>query len=163
VSLFDTTLTTLERSLDARLLRHNVLAGNLANANTPGYVPRDVDFAAAMRRSLAPADPAAPGAPAPRVDPGSIHLASFDPRGAASIRAASADLPLSLADGASEGGLGSPIVAAQGAGAGLDGNAVDVDRALTAVAENAIQYNASARAAGKKLAILRYAASDGTS
>ena len=53
--------------------------------------------------------------------------------------------------------------ASAGTGAGLDGNSVDVDRALTAVAENAIQYNAAARAAQKKLAILRYAASDGTS
>jgi len=165
VSLFDTTLTTLERALDARLLRHNVLAGNLANANTPGYLPRDVDFAAAMRRSLDPAGPAGPGLPPParEVAPDAINLASFAPRGAAPIRAASADLPLDLADGSAGGALGSPIVTAPGAGAGLDGNAVDVDRALTAVAENAIQYNASARAASKKLAILRYAASDGTS
>ncbi|HET9599373.1 MAG TPA: flagellar basal body protein [Anaeromyxobacteraceae bacterium] len=161
MSIFDPTLQTLERALDARLLRHNVLAGNLANANTPGYVPRDVDFGAAMRRSLeAPGRPAP--APAPAADPGSALFASFDPRGAAPVRAASADLPLSLADGSADGALGSPIVAAPGAAAGLDGNAVDVDRALTAVAENAIQYGASARAAQKKLAILRYAASDGT-
>ena len=51
MKIFDRTLGTLERALDARLLRHNVLAGNLANADTPGFVPRDVDFAAAMRES----------------------------------------------------------------------------------------------------------------
>jgi flagellar basal-body rod protein FlgB len=55
----------------------------------------------------------------------------------------------------------SPIVTAQGAGAGLDGNAVDLDRTLASIAENTIQYGASAKAAGKKLAILRYVASDG--
>ncbi len=38
---------------------------------------------------------------------------------------------------------------------------MDVDRALVAVAENALQYGAAARAAGKKLALLRYVASDG--
>jgi flagellar basal-body rod protein FlgB len=163
VSIFDPTLQTLERALDARLLRHNVLAGNLANANTPGYVPREVDFAAAMRRSLDAPERRAPGTPPPAAeDHGGLLLASFDPRGAAPVRATSADLPLSLADASADGALGSPIVAASGAGAGLDGNAVDVDRALTAVAENAIQYGASARAAQKKLAILRYAASDGT-
>jgi flagellar basal-body rod protein FlgB len=59
VKIFDGTLSTLERSLDARLTRHEVLAGNLANANTPGFTPRDVDFAAAM----AAASPGAPGAP----------------------------------------------------------------------------------------------------
>ena len=159
MSLFDPTLKTLERALDARLLRHNVLAGNLANANTPGFIPRDIDFEAAMRRSL---QPAAPGAPSPAPGAGGILLASFDPRGGAPLRATSADLPLSLSDTSAEGGLGSPIVAAPSTGAGLDGNAVDVDRALSALAENAIQYGASARAAQKKLAMLRYAASDGT-
>jgi flagellar basal-body rod protein FlgB len=163
VSLFDPTLKTLEHALDARLLRHNVLAGNLANANTPGYVPRELDFAAAMRRSLEPLAPAAPGAPAPTPGAGGILLASFDPRGGTPLRAASPDLSLSLPDASAEGVLGSPVVAAQGTGAGLDGNAVDVDRALSALAENAIQYGASARATQKKLAILRYAASDGTS
>jgi flagellar basal-body rod protein FlgB len=152
MSLFDPTLRTLERALDARLLRHNVLAGNLANAETPGYVPREVDFAAAMRQGLADPEPA----PA-RPEPGSVTLAAFHPRGSPLSR----DLPLALADASAGNALGSPVVAGSGAGAGLDGNAVDVDRALTAVAENAIQYGAAARAAQKKLALLRYAASDG--
>jgi flagellar basal-body rod protein FlgB len=153
VKIFDPTLATLERALDARLLRHNVLAGNLANADTPGFVPREVDFAAAMRQGTEALDrtPLVPRAP--------LDLAS-----AGHLVAGGGDLPLSAAGAAdppAPGAPGSPVVAAQGAGAGLDGNAVDVDRALAAVAENAIQYNAAARAAGKKLAILRYVASDG--
>ncbi len=48
-----------------------------------------------------------------------------------------------------------------GAAPGLDGNAVDLDRTTAAIAENALQYGAAAKAAGKKLAILRYVASDG--
>jgi flagellar basal-body rod protein FlgB len=133
VKLFDPTLETLQRSLDARMLRHDVLAGNLANANTPGFVPRDVDFAAAMAR----APGAAPDAPT-----------------------ASGDIPLAAAG--TKVGAGSPVVAVRGAEAGLDGNGVDVDRTLAAVAENAIQYGAAARAVQKKLALLRYAASDGS-
>lgn len=141
MKLFDRTLDTLERALDARLLRHNVLAGNLANADTPGFVPRDVDFGAAMAQAGARTAP--PGSPAMADAP---------------------TLPLEAA------GLGAPpmaspghpaVVAAQGTTPGIDGNAVDVDRALAAIAENAIQYGAAARAAGKKLAILRYVASDG--
>jgi flagellar basal-body rod protein FlgB len=149
VKIFDSTLGILERALDARLLRHNVLAGNLANADTPGFVPRDVDFAAAMRQ----------GAPepegAPPVPTRSLTLASAGH----AVEGRAGDIPLSAA---APGAVGSPVVAVQGAGAGLDGNAVDVDRALAAVAENAIQYGAAARAAQKKLAILRYAASDGS-
>ena len=47
------------------------------------------------------------------------------------------------------------------AGRMADGNAVDLDRAMVALAQNGLQYAASAKAAGKKLAILRYVASDG--
>ncbi len=54
-----------------------------------------------------------------------------------------------------------PLRAAVSAAPGLDGNGVDLDRTMAALAENALQYGASARAAGKKLAILRYVASDG--
>ncbi len=160
--IFDRTLGTLERALDARMLRHNVLAGNLANANTPGFVPRDVDFAAAMSEGAraAPEPPPARGGPA-----GPILLASYAPATSGTALEPAGDIPLSAAGSSAPGTLGSPVVASPGAstGAGLDGNAVDVDRALTAVAENAIQYSATARAAQKKLAILRYAASDGTS
>ena len=45
----------------------------------------------------------------------------------------------------------------------LDGNQVDLDRTMAGLAENSLQYGASAKAAGKKLAILRYVVSDGNS
>lgn len=44
---------------------------------------------------------------------------------------------------------------------GLDDNSVDLDRTMVAMAENGLQYGAAARAAGKKLAILKYVANDG--
>lgn len=44
---------------------------------------------------------------------------------------------------------------------GIDGNTVDVDKTMAALAENGMQYGAAARAASKKLAILRYVAGDG--
>ena len=43
----------------------------------------------------------------------------------------------------------------------FDGNGVDMDRTMAGMAENALQYSASAKAAGKKLAILRYAVDGG--
>jgi flagellar basal body rod protein FlgB len=43
----------------------------------------------------------------------------------------------------------------------LDGNRVDLDRTMAELATNGMQYNAGARVAGKKLAILRYVSSDG--
>jgi flagellar basal-body rod protein FlgB len=132
--VFDRTLAALERSLDVRLERQNVLAGNVANADTPGFVPRDVDFARAMAQAPMPA--AGPGGGA-----GGPTTGLDGPRAA----------PAS----------GVALCTAEGAAAGLDGNAVDLDRTMVALAQNALQYQASARAAGKKLAILRYVASDG--
>lgn len=133
MKIFDATLTTLERALDVRLARQAVLAGNVANADTPGFTPRELDFQAAMSAAAAPEAPAA--------------------------AARDGELPL-----AGAGGRSAPerfVVDEPGAAPGLDGNAVDLDRTMGAIAENAIQYGAAAKAAAKKLAILRYVASDG--
>lgn len=129
MKLFDQTLQLLERSLDTRLERHNVLASNLANADTPGFQPRDVDFATAMQNAAA-----------------EIESNAHEP--GTSLRRA----PL-------------PTVVGKmaGAAAGIDGNTVDADRTLVSLAENGLQYGASAKVAAKKLAILRYVASDGNS
>lgn len=113
MKLFDDTLTQLSNALDVRLYKQNVLAGNLANVDTPGYQPADVDFGKAME----------------------------------------------AADGKRD--LSSAMVEGQSEGAGLDGNGVDLDQTMVALAENGLQYGAVARTASKKLAILKYVANDG--
>ena len=50
--LFDTTQLALERTIQGAALRQTALAGNLANANTPGYQRVDVDFHSALGRAL---------------------------------------------------------------------------------------------------------------
>lgn len=40
-------------ALELRSARMGLIASNIANAATPGYKARDIDFAEAMRRSLA--------------------------------------------------------------------------------------------------------------
>ncbi len=44
MNLFDTTQLGLERAIGAAGMRQSTLAGNIANANTPGYKRRDLDF-----------------------------------------------------------------------------------------------------------------------
>lgn len=136
--VFDSTLSHLERALDVRLVRQNVLGANVANVDTPGFRPKDVDFAASMA-AIDGAGRSVDGVPAP----------SLSPAGEAESQQAgiaAKDLP---------------IVDVPAGGASFDGNTVDLDRTMVAMAENALQYGASARAAGKKLAILRYVVSDG--
>jgi flagellar basal-body rod protein FlgB len=139
MKLFDTTLDRLQASLDVRLARQNVLGGNLTNVDTPGYQPRELDFNAAMKARLAGAGVAAPSLPsAPSVE-GHLSVTTDDSR---------ADAPDRF------------VTVAEGQG-GLDGNGVDLDRTMIELSRNALLYGASTRSAGKKLAILRYVASDG--
>ncbi|HZN95158.1 MAG TPA: flagellar biosynthesis protein FlgB [Myxococcales bacterium] len=150
MSLFDSTLWTLERALDARLARHVTLAGNLANANTADFAPKEASFQATLRQAEAgsPAPPSAPPSPG--------HL---DLEGRLSVAAPEAPHPGAPPSSSTQ--TAPDIVAGEAATPGLDGNRVDPDRTLAAIAQNALQYGAAARAAGKKLAILRYVASDG--
>src|SRR3954470_1037898 len=50
--LFDTTQLGLERAISGAAQRQTALASNLANANTPGYKPKDVDFHSALRAAF---------------------------------------------------------------------------------------------------------------
>ena len=142
MKIFDTTLTRLQEALDVRLVEHNVLAGNVANVDTPGYRPKELDFSQAMA--------------AARTALGGQAMVATDGR------------HMGVAGGGEAGSQASSAAAAMvhdGAGTSpsIDGNQVDVDRTMAGLAENALQYGASARAAGKKLAILRYVISEGGS
>ncbi len=52
MDLFDTTQTALERAMSGTSARQAALAENLANANTPGYQRKDVDFQSALAAAL---------------------------------------------------------------------------------------------------------------
>jgi flagellar basal-body rod protein FlgB len=54
--LFDTTQLALERAIAGASQRHQALASNLANANTPGYQRVDVDFHSALTAALGQGD-----------------------------------------------------------------------------------------------------------
>jgi flagellar basal-body rod protein FlgB len=51
--LFDTTQLALERAIEGAGKRHEALASNLANANTPGYQRVDVDFHTSLAAAIA--------------------------------------------------------------------------------------------------------------
>lgn len=58
VSLIDPTQSALQRAIEGASMRQQLLAGNLANVNTPGYGRRDVDFHGALQQAMAAGDPA---------------------------------------------------------------------------------------------------------
>ena len=101
-----------------RSQRQQVLASNIANADTPNFKARDIDFASAlqgaMARSAAPAGQLAASAPA--------HFASAN----------QAD---TLPDG-------TPLLYRTPAQASVDNNTVDMDVERNQFADNALRYEA---------------------
>lgn len=52
MSILDPTQLTLMRAISGATLRNTVLANNIANADTPGFQPSDVDFHATLSDAL---------------------------------------------------------------------------------------------------------------
>lgn len=133
-NLFDKTTSALGTTLNMRLMKQNVINSNIANAETPGYHAKKIDFENALARA--------------------IDLDGL--RG------------VSTSDGAhfSVGGgtmskLRPDIYENPEGAINNDGNTVDLEREMSALAENSIMYKAAMQLINKKLATLRYAASDG--
>jgi flagellar basal-body rod protein FlgB len=59
MGLFDLTDDLLQRGLQGASMRQQVLANNLANANTAGFKRSDLDFQSTLASALASTDPQA--------------------------------------------------------------------------------------------------------
>jgi flagellar basal-body rod protein FlgB len=107
-------LGVLPAALQLQSRRTEIIASNLANADTPNFKARDVDFRAAL------ADATAPGAGVPlaATQPGHIALSS------ANADAVTLQYRTPLAPS-------------------LDGNTVDTHLEQSAFAENAVRYQAT--------------------
>jgi flagellar basal-body rod protein FlgB len=127
MKLFDGSMAALERALDVREQKHTRLASNVANLDTPGYRPVDVDFAASM---------------------------AGPPDGSAVAKTSALHLDI-------EGRGDVEVIRGAETSATVDGNTVDLDRTMAEIAENGLQYSTVARVVNKRLALLRYVASDG--
>jgi flagellar basal-body rod protein FlgB len=61
--LFDASFHGVQRVLDLRMQQHSLTASNLANADTPGYRARYLDFRESLSEAMDPSGPAARPAP----------------------------------------------------------------------------------------------------
>lgn len=155
--LVDPTQHLLERALDGLSRRQQLIAANLANIDTPGYRPMSVDFESALRAELAGAGmpggslppggagtAATTGAAAllpPSIGPSAaVALRTTDPRHVAAETAASGAVP---AGRAFDGSLRN------------DGNTVDLESEVTALAETQLRFGAVSRLVSGKLGMLR--------
>ena len=132
--LFDKTTNALATSLSMRQLRHNVTTSNIANAETPGYHAQKMDFEGALQRAL-------------DLDGGN---------------ALSTSNPEHFAVGGNSIGKMRPDIYEDPEGAvNNDGNTVDVEKEMSALSENAIMYKTALQLINKKMAALKYAATEG--
>lgn len=131
--LLDKTTRALGAAVNLRQTRHNVISSNVANAETPGYQAKKLDFESALSRALDFED-ASPSAS----EPG--HFAT----GPGAISRVKADI------------YENPDVSVN-----PDGNTVDLEREMSSLAENSIMYKAAVQLINKKMASLKYAATDG--
>ncbi len=129
---FDPIIGALNTSLNVRQLNQNVISSNIANADTPGYRAKVVDFEAALREVL-------------RSDQ-SIAQVETQP----GHRAKHATDPVHI-----------QINEDQNAVASLDGNTVDRAGEMVKLAQNQLLYDASAEMLKRKLGMLKYAIAEG--
>ncbi len=52
LSKIDTEIAFVQNALNLRARRHEILAGNIANSDTPNFKARDLDFSAALKNAM---------------------------------------------------------------------------------------------------------------
>ncbi len=126
IDQLDSKLSFHQSALRVRSQRQELIASNIANADTPGYKAKDVDFAAAMKNAM-----------------GGNSMSESGAASVAGIRPAqTSNMHLEGVGGNSENAPGEPLYR-KPAQDNLDGNTVDMDVERNQFADNAIRYEAS--------------------
>lgn len=131
--LFGQVHQLLSTSLRVRATRHSLLSANIANVDTPGYRPRDIDFAKILKSQLQSAQgPHRGGEP--------VTLISTNPQHHQDERF---------------------IVERTPEGEGLNRNGVELEGEVTRMVENSLRHETSLMLLSRSLGGLRYAISEG--
>ncbi|RMF89195.1 MAG: flagellar basal body rod protein FlgB [Nitrospinota bacterium] len=115
-ALFSRNIALLAKNLDLRLRRHHVLTSNIANAETPGYIAKDLRFEEVLQKVAG----ATPPDPLHRTHP--RHLPS-------------------PAEGTRDGE--GKLVASPSDDVGRDLNTVSLDQEMARLTTNMLNYNVS--------------------
>lgn len=136
--IFDSTMAILGKAIDLRAKSHTIIAGNLANAETPGYIPTSLMFEQQLQDAVKGHGKQG-GTPA-LTNPRHIPL-----KGASD----------SLA------GVRGTVLETPSNSIGRDGNAVELENEMGKMVENQLMYSASVQILGKKFDELKYAIKGG--
>lgn len=123
--IFSSTIDVLGKSIDLRAKSQNLISSNIANAETPNYVPKSLDFEAELQGALKGSSKGG------QQTTNSRHIPL---KGAASrIQSVSGR-----------------VVETPAKTPGKDGNAVEIENEMSRLVENQIMYNASVQMISKK-------------
>lgn len=126
----DKTLKALTTALNFREMRQELISSNVANANTPGFKAKKMDFEAALARAL-------------DVD-GQMQMGVTDERHHNVGNGGFNNLEPEIYD--NPNGVVSE-----------NGNTVDVEAEMAQMAENKLMYDALVQLINKKMGIMKYA------
>ncbi len=132
--LFDKTTSALNTAADMRLMRNSVTSANIANAETPGYKAKKLDFEGALS-------------------------AAIDREGVGAMNTDHEDH--FIVGQGSVGHLKADVYDNPDINTTNDKNTVDLEKEMANLAENTILYKAAIQLINKKLASLRYAVTEG--
>lgn len=113
-----------QQALGLRQSRHEVLAANIANADTPNYKARDIDFANELKKAV-------DGGVSQQGSQGGLTLAR------------TSEQHLAGAGPAWQGAGNAALLYRIPSQPSLDGNTVEMDRERTQFADNAVRYQAA--------------------
>lgn len=117
-------------ALVLRAERQRILASNIANADTPGYVARDINFKDALTQMTQTSQ---------------SELTQTGAGLSVSGRTThTAHLPLGIANKTLNGGTGAAAYAVQSQPS-VDGNSVDLDRERASFVDNSVRYESTLR------------------
>ncbi|TDO16770.1 MULTISPECIES: flagellar basal body rod protein FlgB [Halomonas] len=117
IDRLEASLNFHQQALAMRQERQKVLASNIANADTPGYKARDMDFASELRKAVQPGGTG---------EPLSLSITSVRHIAGQGAHHTSGELLYRVPDQPS-----------------LDGNTVDMDRERTQFADNSVRYQSA--------------------
>ena len=130
--LFNNTVDLLGKSIDLRAKQQNLISTNIANAETPNYVPKSLSFEGELQGALKEPQSGAPAMTNPR------HIPVKSPGGR--IQAVTGK-----------------VIETPASTPGKDGNAVELEGEMGRMMENQIMYNASVQLLAKKFEVLKTA------
>ena len=134
--IFNNTVALLGKSIDLRAKNQNLIASNVANAETPNFVPKTLAFEEELQGALKNGT--------------SGHRSSSTPHGRhIPIRGAGVGNAVQSVSG--------KVLETPAKTPGKDGNAVELEDEMGKLAENQIMFNASVQMLNKKFEGLRTA------